>query len=59
MLWTLAGAAAGVALAVPVSYLVQRAVSWGHMPLDTWLAEVIKDGGVLDNLRETLGIKKQ
>ena len=43
----------------PVSYLVQRAVSWGHMPLDTWLAEVIKDGGVLDNLRETLGIKKQ
>lgn len=40
----------------PVSYLVQRAVKWGEMPLETWLAEVIKDDGVLSNLRETLGI---
>lgn len=41
----------------PVSYLVQRAIKWGQMPLDTWLQDVIKDGGVLENLRETLGIR--
>ncbi len=40
----------------PVSYLVQRAIQWGNMPLETWLENVIKDSGVLDNLRETLGI---
>lgn len=39
----------------PVSYLVQRAVKWGNMPLDNWLAEVIKDEAVLGQLRETLG----
>ncbi len=42
----------------PVSYLVQRAVRWGQMPLEMWLAEVIKDGGVLGELRETLGLKR-
>lgn len=40
----------------PVSYLVQRAVKWGHMPLDSWLKEVIKDPSVLEQLNETLGI---
>lgn len=40
----------------PVSYLVQRAVKWGHMPLETWLREVIKDPSVLEQLNETLGI---
>ncbi|MDQ3253351.1 MAG: type VI secretion system protein TssA [Acidobacteriota bacterium] len=40
----------------PVSYLVQRAIQWGNMPLEKWLEDVIKDSGVLDNLRETLGI---
>jgi type VI secretion system protein ImpA len=40
----------------PVSYLVQRAIQWGQMPLDAWLADVIKDGGVLSHLRETLGL---
>jgi type VI secretion system protein ImpA len=43
----------------PVSYLVQRAVYWGKLPLETWLEDVIKDPGVLGNLRETLGIKKE
>jgi type VI secretion system protein ImpA len=42
----------------PVSYLVQRAIKWGQMPLDTWLQDVIKDGGALENLRETLGLIK-
>lgn len=41
----------------PVSYLVQRAITWGQMPLETWLTEVIKDTAVLDGIRETLGIR--
>ncbi len=40
----------------PVSFLVQRAVKWGNMPLDSWLADVVKDGATLEALRETLGI---
>ena len=40
----------------PVSYLVDRAVRWGSMPLEAWLSDVIKEVGVLDNLRETLGL---
>lgn len=40
----------------PVSYLVQRAVKWGNMPLDGWLQEVVKDQNVLYQLRETLGV---
>ena len=41
----------------PISYLVQRAVKWGEMPLDEWLQEVIKNPGVLGEVRETLGIR--
>ena len=41
----------------PVAYLVQRAVRWGNMPLDSWLRDVIKDESVLFNLRETLGLE--
>jgi type VI secretion system protein ImpA len=40
----------------PVSYLVQRAVKWGEMPLENWLQDVIKDQSVLFQLRETLGV---
>lgn len=43
----------------PISYLVQRAVKWGHMPLEAWLEDVVKDNSVLDQLRETLGIKSE
>ncbi|MFN2531641.1 MAG: type VI secretion system protein TssA [Pyrinomonadaceae bacterium] len=39
----------------PVSYLVQRAIKWGQMPLEVWLEDVIKDGNVLGQLREVLG----
>ncbi len=39
----------------PVSYLVNRAVSWGSMPLETWLQDVIKDQNILTQLRQTLG----
>ena len=41
----------------PVSYLVQRAVRWGEMPLEQWLNEVISDKTALAHLRETLGLK--
>ena len=41
----------------PVAYLVQRAIKWGQMPLEVWLEDVIKDGSVLNHLKETLGIK--
>lgn len=41
----------------PVSYLVQRAVKWGNMGLESWLQEVIKDQSVLYQLRETLGVE--
>ena len=40
----------------PISYIVQRAVKWGNMPLEFWLQDVIKDETVLYNLRQTLGI---
>ncbi len=42
----------------PVSYLVQRAIAWGQMPLEVWLGDVIKDGPLLESLRETLGLKE-
>ena len=42
----------------PVSYLVERAVKWSQMPLESWLESVIKDETVLDTLRETLGVAK-
>lgn len=42
----------------PVSYLVQRAVKWGDMPLENWLRDVIKDQSVLDQLTETLGVSQ-
>jgi type VI secretion system protein ImpA len=40
----------------PVSYLVQRAITWGQMPLEAWLTDVIKDGALLASIRETLGL---
>lgn len=42
----------------PVSYLVERAIRWGRMPLEEWLAEVVKSDDVLLNLRETLGLAR-
>ncbi|MGI8641076.1 MAG: type VI secretion system protein TssA [Pyrinomonadaceae bacterium] len=40
----------------PISYLVQRAVKWGDMPLEGWLQDVIKDEAVIVELRQMLGI---
>ena len=40
----------------PVSYLANRAVQWGNMPLHEWLRTVIKDGGTLAQVEELLGM---
>lgn len=39
----------------PVSYLINRAVKWGSMPLESWLQDVIKDESIISQLRQTLG----
>jgi type VI secretion system protein ImpA len=41
----------------PVGYLVERAIYWANLPFEKWLEEVVKDAGVLDSVKETLGIK--
>ena len=42
----------------PISYLVQRAVRWGSMPLEELLREVVKDSSALEHIWETLGMQK-
>lgn len=39
----------------PVSSLVNRAVKWGNMSLESWLQDVIKDENIIYQLRQTLG----
>ena len=41
----------------PVALLAERAANWAEMPLEQWLATVIKDEGTLGQLRELLDIK--
>lgn len=40
----------------PVAYLLDRAVVWANMPLEEWLAEVIRDQGTLSSIRERVGL---
>lgn len=40
----------------PVAYLLDRAVYWANMPLEEWLAEVIRDEGTLSSIRERVGL---
>lgn len=42
----------------PVAHLVDRAARWAGMPLESWLQEVIKDGGTLTTLYELLGMRR-
>jgi type VI secretion system protein ImpA len=39
----------------PISYIINRAIKWGNMPLENWLQDVIKDETVVFNIRQTLG----
>jgi type VI secretion system protein ImpA len=41
----------------PVSYLIERAIRWGQMPLELWLREVIKNDQLFEDLRDLLGIR--
>lgn len=41
----------------PVAFLAERAANWAEMPLDQWLAAVVKDDSTLRQLRELLDIK--
>jgi type VI secretion system protein ImpA len=43
----------------PVTYLLERAIRWTKMPLEEWLGEVVRNDDVLQQLRDTLGIKGQ
>lgn len=40
----------------PVAFMLDKAVLWANMPLDAWLAEVVRDGGVLASIRDRVGI---
>lgn len=40
----------------PVAYLLDRAVYWANMPLEQWLAEVIRDDATLTSIRERVGL---
>ena len=40
----------------PVAYLLERAVIWANMPLEQFLAEIIRDEGTLSSIRERVGL---
>lgn len=40
----------------PVAYLLERAVSWANMPLEQFLAELIRDESTLSSIRERVGL---
>ena len=41
----------------PVALLAERAAGWAEMPLEEWLASVIKDQSTLSQLRELLDVR--
>ena len=40
----------------PVAYLLERAVLWANMPLEQFLAELIRDESTLSSIRERIGL---
>jgi type VI secretion system protein ImpA len=40
----------------PVAYLLERAVAWANLPLEQFLAELIRDEGTLSSIRERVGL---
>ena len=40
----------------PVAYLLERAVYWANMPLEQFLAELIRDETTLSSIRERVGL---
>lgn len=43
----------------PVAYLVQRAIKWGDMSLESVIAELVKNNDVRKQIYETLGLKSE
>ena len=43
----------------PVSYMLQKTITWSQMPLHEWLAKVIKNENPLEHLHELLGVPAQ
>ncbi|MCA8913271.1 MAG: type VI secretion system ImpA family N-terminal domain-containing protein, partial [Planctomycetes bacterium] len=43
----------------PVAYLVQRAIKWGDMSLESVIAELVKNNDVRRQIYETLGVKQE
>ncbi len=41
----------------PVSYLINRAISWSEMPFEKLLLELVTDDGAREKINTTLGIK--
>ncbi|RFS27730.1 type VI secretion system protein TssA [Acinetobacter sp. SWAC5] len=41
----------------PVSYMLQKTIKWGQMPLHEWLTQVIKNENPLENVQEMLGVQ--
>lgn len=40
----------------PVAYLLERAILWADMPLEQFLAELIRDQSTLSSIRERIGL---
>ena len=43
----------------PVSYMLQKTITWSQMPLHEWLTKVIKNENPLEHLHELLGVPAQ
>jgi type VI secretion system protein ImpA len=42
----------------PVGYLIRRAIRWANMPFEDLLAELLKDGQPLDQVKDVLGLTR-
>lgn len=42
----------------PVAYLVERAVSWGRMPFEQVMRELVRDASVMEQISDMLGIHR-
>jgi type VI secretion system protein ImpA len=40
----------------PVSYMLQKTIKWGQLPLHEWLVQVVKNENPLEHLHELLGV---
>ncbi len=43
----------------PVSFLVERAASWGHLPFERLLPELVKDSSAREQIIELLGLARR